>query len=97
MDPSTAVRTNTLPAIATLVVPGALASAGYVWLGICGAPPEVFAFLIDHDALAAIVAVLVVIAVGFTIDSAGSYVEVYVFDRPHADRDDYWWKYLTVE
>jgi len=99
MDPSTAVRTDTLPAIATLVVPGALASGGYVWIGLGGAPQHVLDFLARQEALSTIGAVLVSVAVGFAIDSAGSYVEVYAFDRRRPDRDkmiDHWWKYLTI-
>src|SRR5262245_37184452 len=99
MDPSTAVRTDTLPAIATLVAPGALASCGYVWLGVRSAPPGFASFLATQAELSAVAARSFIVAVGVAIDSAGSYVEFYAIDRRREDPKkalDYWWKYLTI-
>lgn len=99
MDPTTAVRTDTLPAIATLIVPGAVATSGYLWLALSFASSEFLTFLDAHEAITAIGAVLIWIAAGFAIESLGSYVEVYCID---GRRDDHkamietWWKYLTI-
>src|SRR5687767_1350836 len=99
MDPTSAVRTDTLPAIATLLVPGVVATSGYLWLGLSGAPPDVRSFLGAHEAIATVGTVLILIGAGFAIDSAGSYVEVYCIDRRRGDcaeMVDIWWRYLTI-
>jgi hypothetical protein len=80
MDPSTAVRTDTLPAIATVVIPGTVASAGYVWLILGGAPSSVLDFLAEHEVVSTIIFVLVAVGTGIAVDSAGSYLEVYGID-----------------
>src|SRR5437867_790199 len=72
MDPTTAVRTDTLPAIATVVAPGALASAPFLWL-LLSSMPNLRAFVGDHEPTALTSAALLWIVVGFGLDSAGSY------------------------
>ena len=98
MDPTTAVRTDTLPAIATVLAPGAFATAPYVW-ALLTHSERVRRFAGDHEATALTVAALVWIVAGFAIDSAGSYVEVYAIDRRRPDHDEMlatWWKYLRI-
>ena len=98
MEPTTAVRTDALPAIATVVGPGALASAPYVWLYLSGSPDR-WSFAWEHEASALTVLVLFWIVAGFGIDSAGSYVEVYCIDRRRPDHQamlDTWWRYLRI-
>src|SRR5438132_6175097 len=98
MDLTTAVRTDTLPAIATVVAPGALASAPFLWL-LLSSMPSLRAFIGDHEPTALTSAALVWIVVGFGLDSAGSYVEVYCIDRrrqDHAEMLDVWWRYLRI-
>jgi hypothetical protein len=99
MDPSTAVRTDTLPAIATLVVPGSIASIGYIWLGLGAVPPAVLAFIARQEAVVTVIVILICVAVGFAVDSTGSYVEVYLMDRRRKDWQrqlDDWWRYLAI-
>lgn len=96
MDPTSAVRTDTLPAVATILVPGALASATYIWFSLL-ALPEVVSYLSAREVLTTIVLVLLWVAAGFIVESAGSYVEVYLIDHQRSDHDkmlDTWWKYL---
>jgi hypothetical protein len=98
MDPTSTVRTDALPAIATLVIPGALTSVPYAWLILDGAP-SLRAFLGAHDGIAALIAALVAIAVGFALESAGSYAEVYLIDRRRSDHEQMlqtWWRYLRI-
>ena len=98
MDPTTAVRTDALPAIATVVAPGAVASAPYVW-GVLSKADGLKAFLSQHESIALAAAILLWIATGFVVDSAGSYVEVYGIDRrrmDHTELIDTWWRYLRI-
>jgi hypothetical protein len=99
MDPTTAVRTDTLPAIATLVVPGVFATSGYLWLGLSQAPADVRTFLGAHEAIATIGTVLIWVGAGFAVESLASYAEVYLIDRrraDHAEMQEIWWRYLTI-
>jgi hypothetical protein len=98
MDPTTAVRTDTLPAIATVIAPGAFASAPYVWLWLSGSP-DAREFLLEHDALAVTAILVLSVVSGFAIDSLGSYVEFYCIDqaRPdHKEMMDIWWQFLRI-
>jgi hypothetical protein len=98
MDPTSAVRTDTLPAIATVVAPGALVSSTYVWAALSGAP-AMRAFLDEHEAIAVASAVLIWIVGGFAVESLGSYVEVYAIDRRRTDHTamlESWWRYLRI-
>jgi len=98
MEPTSAVRTDTLPAIATVVAPGACASASYSWLLLSSAP-DLRVFLDQHEPIAAGVAVLLWIVLGFAVESAGSYVEVYLIDRRSPDHPqmlENWWRYLRI-
>jgi hypothetical protein len=98
MDPTSTVRTDALPAIATLVIPGGVASVPYAWLALDVAP-ALKAYLVTHDGIATLIAVLVSIAVGFVLESAGSYAEVYLIDRRRSDHEqmlNIWWRYLRI-
>jgi hypothetical protein len=99
MDPTTAVRTDTLSAIATLILPGAIAGAGYVWLAIAAVPPNIQQFLAEHDALTALAGIALAIGAGFIVDSIGTYVEHYLLDKRAPDAEDrtrIWWRYLMI-
>lgn len=98
MDPTTAVRTDTLPAVATLVVPGAVASGAYIWWGLLSMP-DVTPFLAARDVLTTVLLVLLWIMAGFIVESIGSYVEVHLIDGRREDRDKMlktWWEYLRL-
>jgi hypothetical protein len=98
MDPTSTVRTDALPAIATLVIPGAFGGIPYAWF-ILDSVPQLRIYLDAHDGIAALTAVLVAIAIGFTIESAGSYAEVHLIDRRRADHNrmlETWWRYLRI-
>src|SRR3954468_10899334 len=98
MGPTTAVRTDTLPAIATVIAPGAVATAPYLWVWLTHSAAA-SAFAGSHEATALTLAALLWIVAGFAVDSAGSYVEVYAIDRRRADRDEMvatWWRYLRI-
>ena len=86
MDLTSTVRTDTLPAIASVLVPGAGALAPYVAV-LFVRHPAVAEFLANHEATALLAGVLVSVATGFLIESVGSYVEYYIIDRRHEDRD----------
>lgn len=98
MDPTTAIRTDTLPAVATLLVPGAVASGAYIWWGLLSVP-DVATYLAARDVLTTVLLVLLWITVGFIIESVGSYVEVHLIDGRHNDRAKMlktWWEYLRL-
>jgi hypothetical protein len=98
MDPTTAVRTDALPAMATLIAPGAFASAPYAW-AVLSSTDNLKPFLAQHESIALASAILLWIAAGFLIESVGSYVEVYWIDRPKADHAEMlatWWRYLRI-
>src|ERR1700682_4764388 len=98
MDPTTAVRSETLPVIATVVAPGAFVSAPYAWAALSKADLAL-AFLDRHEGLALAAALLLWIVAGFAVESLGSYVEFYWIDLPrtdHAEMVKTWWEYLRI-
>ena len=98
MDPTSAVRTDTLPAIATVVAPGAFASSPYAWWFL-SAHPDLQVFLNNHEAVMVALAILVWTTMGFVVESVGSYVEVYLIDRRRSDSEQLlrdWWQYLQI-
>jgi hypothetical protein len=98
MDLTSSVRTDTLPALGTLVVPGALALAPYAALFLV-AHPRAASYLAAHEAIALSAAVVLSIGGGFLVESLGSYVEYYLLDRGHGDRAAMlrsWWRYLRI-
>ena len=98
MDPTSAVRTDALPAIATVIAPGAFASTPYVWATIA-THSEVSGFLNQHEAITVAAAILLWTATGFAIDSAGTYLEYHRIDQQRNDRADFtetWWQFLRT-
>lgn len=98
MDPTTAIRTDTLPAVATLVIPGAVASGAYIWWALLSLP-DTASFLAQRDVLTTVLLVLLLIAAGFVVESIGSYVEVHLIDARRKDHDKMvktWWEYLRI-
>jgi hypothetical protein len=99
MDLSSTVRTDALPAVATVVAPGAAALLPYVWASLVSSP-DLAVYLSAHDGTATLVAVVLSVAAGFVIESIGSYVEVYGIDRrrqDHAELSNTWKEYLLLE
>jgi len=98
MDPTSTVRTDAIPAIATVVAPGAALSSPYLW-AVLSRVPQSRAFLDRHEAIALSGAILIWVISGFVIESLGSYVEVYAIDRRRADHKqvlETWWQYLRI-
>ena len=85
MDLTSSVRTDALPAVASIMVPGALASLPYLAL-VWGHPHNLKAFVEAREGVSTAVGVLLLVGSGFLIESVGSYVEYYVIDRFHGDR-----------
>jgi hypothetical protein len=98
MDPTSAVRTDVVPVIATVIAPGAFVSGPYLWAGLSDRE-TLRAFFDQHEAVAVASAILVWVVAGFLVESLGSYVEVYWIDRARDDHQemlDAWWRYLRV-
>jgi hypothetical protein len=98
VDPTSAVRTDALPVIATVIAPGAFASSSYAW-AVLSSAPDLRAFLDQHEAIAVAAALLLWVVAGFLIESLGSYVEVYAIDRRRPDHRQQlknWWRYLRI-
>jgi hypothetical protein len=98
MDLTSSVRTDTLPAVASVLVPGAFASAPYVAV-LFSKKPAVATFLASHEATSLFAGVLVAVGSGFLIESLGSYLEYYWIDSRHSNRADMlakWWRYLRI-
>jgi len=98
MDPTSTVRTDAIPAIATVVAPGAAVSTPYLW-AVLSRVPQSRNFLDRHEAIALSGAILIWVISGFVIESLGSYVEVYWIDRRRADHKqvlETWWQYLRI-
>jgi hypothetical protein len=98
MDPTSAVRTDAVPVLATVIAPGAVLSTPYLWALLASTPP-LAGYLDRHEAIAITSAMLIWIVAGFAVESIGSYVEVYGIDRPrrdHAQMLENWWRYLRV-
>jgi len=98
MDLTSSVRTDTLPALGTVVAPGALALAPYAAL-VLAAHPRTAAYFAGHEAVSLSVALILAIGGGFLVESLGSYVEYYLLDSRHRDRAAMlrsWWRYLRI-
>ena len=98
MDLTSSVRTDTLPALGTVVAPGVLALAPYGALFLA-AHPRAAAYFAGHEAVSLSVAVMLAIGGGFLVESLGSYVEYYLLDSRHSDRAAMrrgWWRYLRI-
>jgi|ERR1051326_2804271 hypothetical protein len=98
MDPTTAIRTDTLPAIGTIVAPGACVSAPYLWAFV--SPTKVVAFIDRHEAISVLLGLFVCVTAGLFVESVGSYVEYYLIDLPKENRAeilDDWWHFLRTK
>src|SRR5262245_32660828 len=97
MDPTTAIRTDTLSAIATVVAPGACASAPYIWA--LSSPQNLLTFTDHHEAVAVAAGLIVCVTAGLFVESAGSYVEYYLIDKRkknHEQLVEQWWRFLRT-
>jgi hypothetical protein len=97
MDPTSAVRTDALPVLATVVGPGAVVTAPY--LAAVGLQFQDLKPVLEHEALVLTSTALVWVIAGFIVESVGSYVEVYWIDRGRKDHDamiESWWRYLRI-
>jgi hypothetical protein len=98
MDLTSSVRTDTLPALGTVVVPGVVVLAPYTALFLV-AHPRAASYLAGHEAVSLSAGLVLAIGGGFLVESVGSYVEYYLLDRRHADRAAMlrsWWRYLRI-
>jgi hypothetical protein len=98
MDLTSSVRTDTLPALGSVVAPGALALSPYIALFVIR-HPRVASYLAAHEATALSAGLVLSIGGGFLVESFGSYVEYYLLDQRHADRTSMirsWWRYLRI-
>lgn len=86
MDLNSSVRTDSLPAIATLVLPGAVALSPWLYL-LFTFFPSVLLGALDHQAIAVATILLSTLLAGLAVESAGSYVEVYWIDRQSDDAE----------
>src|SRR5690242_17838968 len=98
MNPTTSVRTDALPAIATVFVPGAVVVAPLAF-NVLAHHPWIGAVFGNSELLASIFALVACVAAGELVDSAGSYVEFYLLDRLHPNANrmlEIWRKYLAL-
>jgi hypothetical protein len=98
MDPTSTVRTDAIPAIATVIAPGAIASSPYLWAALSSAE-QIRGFLDRHEAVAVAAAIVAWVVAGFSVESLGSYVEVHWIDRARSDHKELletWWRYLRI-
>jgi hypothetical protein len=98
VDLTSTVRTDTLPAVASVLVPGSIGAAPFAALCLAKCPP-LRAFASAHEATTLIAAVLIAVGTGFLIESLGSYVEYYIIDSRHRDRNqmmEKWRLYLRI-
>jgi hypothetical protein len=94
----TSPRSDTLSAVGSIIVPGAVASLPYVGL-LWGPPHNLKGFVDANQGVATAAAGLIIVAVGLLVESAGSYVEYYAIDETHDDPAGMrarWWKYLQI-
>lgn len=98
MDPTSTVRTDSLPAIATLVAPGAFAGAPFACAALAAAP-TVSEYLAANAGAATLIAVVTAIGIGLFCESLGSYAEFYLIDKRRKDYQEFqkmWWQYLRI-
>lgn len=98
MDLTSSVRSDTLPAVGSFLVPGAVLSIPYVALA-WGTPHNLKAFVDANQGVSTAAAALLVVAAGLLVDSIGSYVEYYIIDLQHKNRAAMlkrWQEYLRI-
>ena len=98
MDLTSTVRSDALPAVGSMLVPGALASAPYVALA-WGPPHNLKLFIDANQGISTAAAALLVVSVGLVVESFGSYAEYFAVDRCHRDQKAMlaeWKRYLQI-
>ena len=70
MDLTSSVRTDTLPALGTVVAPGVLALAPYAALFLV-AHPRAASYLTGHEAISLTAGLMLAIGGGFLVESLG--------------------------
>jgi hypothetical protein len=97
MDPTTTVRSDVLPGVGSLLIPGTVAAAPWIALA-WGDPHPLKKFVDANQAIATVSGVFLIVAVGLLIESIGTFVESRVVDRAttNADVTERWYKYLKI-
>ena len=98
MDLTSTVRSDALPAVGSMLVPGALAAAPYVALA-WGPPHNLKLFIDANQGISTAAAALLVVSVGLVVESFGSYAEYFAVDRCHRDQKAMlaeWKRYLQI-
>lgn len=98
MDLTSTVRSETLPAVGSMLVPGAVAAAPYVALA-WGPPHNLKLFVDANQGISTAAAALLIVSVGLLVESLGSYVEYHAVDRCHDNRErmlNEWEEYLQI-
>lgn len=98
MDLTSTVRSDALPAVGSMLVPGALAAAPYVALA-WGPPHNLKLFIDANQGISTAAAALLVVSVGLVVESFGSYAEYFAVDRCHRDQKAMlaeWKQYLQI-
>ena len=98
MDLTSTVRSDSLPAVGSVLVPGAVASLPYAAL-LWGPPHNLKAFVDANQGASTVVGGLFIVSVGLLIESIGSYAEYYLLDSRHKDRGamhERWRNYLQI-
>ena len=81
---SSAVRSDTLPAVGSMIVPGVVASTPYIAL-LWGEPHNLKGFVDANQGASTAAAAIVVVAAGLIVDTIGSYVEHDLIDTRHTN------------
>ena len=97
MNPTTAVRSDVLPAVGSFLIPGTLAVTPWVALA-WGAPHYLQKFVDANEAISSAVGALLIVGVGLLIESVGTFVESQVVDRESKNPDvsERWYSYLKI-
>jgi hypothetical protein len=94
MDLTSSVRTDTLPALGSVVAPGALALSPYVALFLIR-HPRVASYFAAHEATALSAGLVLSIGGGSRSSRSGRMSSYYLLDQRHADRTSMmrsWWR-----
>lgn len=98
MDITSTVRSDALPAVGGILVPGAIAITPYVlFMGSNLFDPN--GFIAKSQGFSAGLAAILIVSVGIFIESIGTYLEYYVIDNFHGNKENMqkeWWDYLKI-
>ncbi len=98
MDVTTAVRSDVLPAVGSLLRPGALVAAPWVALA-WGEPHNLRSFAAANETFSTAAAASLTIGAGLIIESLGTFVESHIVDKWHKNHEDVqnrWTEYLKI-